>query len=217
MAKVEKPARILIKRTNLHGKVPTIPPVSNPDHTELPAWKTTDIYVGEFFLNQIDQKLWIRVNNSIIRRVLFEGDVVVSNSGGTSGTSGTSGKDGTSGSSGISGGYLTGLTLSDLGDVNIYSGLTDGQILIYSGGTWYNQNNIFTEFVWKYFDVINPNNENDRSDNMFVLQKMNELNLKLVDLDAKFAKIDDLLINVATLSVTVEDIKKATAVTAEKP
>jgi hypothetical protein len=62
-------------------------------------------------------------------------------SSGLSGTDGSSGSSGTDGSSGSSGVSITGLTLSQLYDVNVLSGLTDNQILVYSGGTWYNKDN----------------------------------------------------------------------------
>lgn len=33
------------------------------------------------------------------------------------------------------------IVLNDIADINTYTGLTDGQILVYSGGTWYNKDN----------------------------------------------------------------------------
>ena len=112
MSKVDKFARIRVKRSI----IPTLSATTAPsdDHTMLPAWSTTDIYVGEFFLNEVDEKLWLRINDTTIKRLLFEGDVIVT-SGGTYGTSGTSGKNGSSGSSGINGtsGSFTGVTVND--------------------------------------------------------------------------------------------------------
>jgi len=107
MAKVEKFARIIIKRTNTTGLSGTTAPTGPngiEDHTILPAWSPTDIYIGEFFLNEVDEKLWLRVNKNTIRQVLFYGDPGVgSGTSGTSGVSGTSGIDGTSGIAGSSG------------------------------------------------------------------------------------------------------------------
>lgn len=127
MAKVENFARILIKRTSLTGVTATMPPIisgiPSTDHTLLPQWSPSDIYVGEFFLNEQDQKLWIRTNsdpNIGIKQVLFVGDIPVI-SGGTGGTSGTSGSsgingaNGTNGTSGLNGssGTLTGVTVDN--------------------------------------------------------------------------------------------------------
>jgi len=74
MSKVEKFARIIVKRTIIPGLSASTAP--SADHTLLPAWSTSDIYVGEFFLNEPDQKLWIRVNDTTIRRVLFDYDLL---------------------------------------------------------------------------------------------------------------------------------------------
>ena len=54
--------RIVIKRDNTPGVVPTIP--SSNDHTD-GTWVSTDIYVGEFFMNVADDKLWYRSDNGI--------------------------------------------------------------------------------------------------------------------------------------------------------
>jgi hypothetical protein len=92
MAKVERDARIIIKRSSISGDTATLAPISvngNYDHTLLPEWKTTDIYIGELFLNEPDEKLWIRFNATTIKRVLMEGDVSGDGTSGTSGTSGT--------------------------------------------------------------------------------------------------------------------------------
>jgi hypothetical protein len=47
MSKTVKGARIRHKRSDLAGKVPTIP--TTDDHTT--GWKDTDIYIGEFYMN----------------------------------------------------------------------------------------------------------------------------------------------------------------------
>ena len=66
---------------------------------------------------------------------------------GTSGAQGIQGEAGVSGSSGSSGkdGVSDATYLSQLLDVNV-SGVTDGQILVYSGNTWYSKNNTGTNF-----------------------------------------------------------------------
>lgn len=79
MSKVEKFSRIIVKRTIVDSLEPTIPLSQNEeidDHTTLPKWETTDIYVGEFFLNEIDEKLWIRTNNNNIKQIPFCDDGV---------------------------------------------------------------------------------------------------------------------------------------------
>lgn len=94
MSKVEKFARIIVKtlQTSAYtGVTATIPP-SN-DHTTLPEWSPSDIYVGEFLLNSPDRKLFMRLDNSTIKRVAFYEDLSGSTSG-FGGTSGTSGVDG---------------------------------------------------------------------------------------------------------------------------
>jgi len=61
MAKVVKGARFISKITEVPGVAPTIPP--NDDHTL--GWKDTDIYVGEWFWNITDGKIYYRDNNGI--------------------------------------------------------------------------------------------------------------------------------------------------------
>ena len=56
-------SRLIIKRTNETGSVPTIPPLSA---ITLNQFTPTDIMIGEFFLNQVDDLLWIRTENQII-------------------------------------------------------------------------------------------------------------------------------------------------------
>ena len=72
MAKVENFSRIILKRTNIPTQSATTAP--STDHTILPAWSSTDIYVGEFYANTSDEKLWLRFDSNI-RRVLFEDDI----------------------------------------------------------------------------------------------------------------------------------------------
>jgi len=79
-------SRMLVKRTAQTGEVPTIPPITA---TTLNQMIPTDLFVGEFFLNEADDLLWIRTDNGILpislsgstgstpslTEVLFEGNV----------------------------------------------------------------------------------------------------------------------------------------------
>jgi len=56
-------SRLLLKRTNIAGVVPTIPPVSA---TTLNQFTPTDIFVGEMFANVEDDRFWIRTNTGIV-------------------------------------------------------------------------------------------------------------------------------------------------------
>lgn len=56
-------SRLVIKRTDETGSVPTIPPITADT---LNQFTPTDIMIGEFFLNQVDDLLWIRTENQII-------------------------------------------------------------------------------------------------------------------------------------------------------
>lgn len=56
-------SRLVIKRTDETGSVPTIPPLTADT---LNQFTPTDIMVGEFFLNQVDDLLWIRTETDIL-------------------------------------------------------------------------------------------------------------------------------------------------------
>ena len=56
-------SRLLLKRTNIAGVVPTIPPVSA---TTLNQFTPTDLFVGEMFANVEDDRFWIRTNTGIV-------------------------------------------------------------------------------------------------------------------------------------------------------
>lgn len=85
MAKEIKYSRFLLKRTDVAGLSATTAPTT--DHTILPAWSSTDIYVGELFFNSQDDKLWVRSDNKILEIPLLDGesslnafpDVLISN------------------------------------------------------------------------------------------------------------------------------------------
>lgn len=64
MANERKFSRILVKRTDVVGLSATTAPTT--DHTILPAWSSTDVYVGELFFNSVDEKLWIRSDSNIL-------------------------------------------------------------------------------------------------------------------------------------------------------
>lgn len=118
--RVDKYARIIVKRSILSGVTATIPPyrVGGDDHTLLPAWSTSDIYIGELFLNEIDEKIWIRSNQTNIRRLLTDLDLL---SGGTGGAT----------------------SLDELSDVILNSPINN-DVLIYNGSFWVNSAFTFT-------------------------------------------------------------------------
>ena len=56
-------SRMLVKRTAQSGEVPTVPPLTA---TTLNQMIPTDLFVGELFLNDVDDLLWIRTDNGIL-------------------------------------------------------------------------------------------------------------------------------------------------------
>ena len=66
-------SRLLIKRSNTSGEIPTVPPVSA---VTLNQFTPTDIFVGEFFANVEDETLFFRTNTGIV-------EITVSGSTGT--------------------------------------------------------------------------------------------------------------------------------------
>ena len=56
-------SRMLVKRTDQTGEVPTVPPITA---TTLNQFIPTDLFVGEFFLNEVDDLLWVRTANGIL-------------------------------------------------------------------------------------------------------------------------------------------------------
>jgi hypothetical protein len=56
-------SRLLMKRSTVSGDVPTVPPITA---TTLNDFTPNDIFVGEFFLNAVDDLLWIRTDNGIL-------------------------------------------------------------------------------------------------------------------------------------------------------
>lgn len=64
MSKEVKYSRLILKRSDVTTLSATTAP--NTDHTSSsPSWESTDVYVGEMFLNTNDQKLWVRTDSSI--------------------------------------------------------------------------------------------------------------------------------------------------------
>ncbi len=118
MSQEVKYTRIILKRTSVAGLSATT--TTSLDHTTLPAWKPTDVYVGEFFLNSEDDKMWIRTDNSIK-------EIPLINSGDFS--------------------------LNSFSDIIIINP-TDGQVLTFSGGSWYNKNPQFEGTGITYTTVL---------------------------------------------------------------
>jgi hypothetical protein len=86
MDKIEY-SRLLMKRSTQSGEVPTVPPITA---VTLNQFTPTDVFVGEFFLNAVDDLLWIRTDNGILpidlsgstgttvptlNQVLFQGNI----------------------------------------------------------------------------------------------------------------------------------------------
>jgi len=59
----DQDSRIRIKRSTTTGQVPTVAP--STDHTD-GTWDALDVYVGELFLNTVDDRLFVRTDNGII-------------------------------------------------------------------------------------------------------------------------------------------------------
>lgn len=55
--------RIVIKYSTISGQEPTIP--LSDDHGD-GTWIPTDLYIGELFMNSVDNKIWIRTDNGIM-------------------------------------------------------------------------------------------------------------------------------------------------------
>jgi len=62
-------AKIVIKRSTTASEVPTAGPTQ--DHTD-GSWSNTDIYSGEFYLNEADERLFINVDGTI-KELAFAG------------------------------------------------------------------------------------------------------------------------------------------------
>ena len=74
MARIDANARIIIKQSTVSGETASLAPLSvngTYDHTLLPAWNPSDIYVGEFFMNEPDEKLWLRLNSTTIKNIVM--------------------------------------------------------------------------------------------------------------------------------------------------
>ena len=55
-------SRLVFKRSTVPGVIPTVPTGTTIDNT----WLSTDLLVGEGFINVEDDKLWYRTNNGIV-------------------------------------------------------------------------------------------------------------------------------------------------------
>jgi hypothetical protein len=67
-------SRIKIKRSTVAAEVPTVAPSDN--HTD-GTWDALDIYKGELFLNQVDNKLYIRSDGGIYQIPINSTDGVI--------------------------------------------------------------------------------------------------------------------------------------------
>lgn len=56
-------AKMVQKRSTVPAELPTVAP--SDDHTD-GSWNDTDIYSAEFFINEADKKIYIRIDGSII-------------------------------------------------------------------------------------------------------------------------------------------------------
>lgn len=56
-------SRIRIKRSTVAGATPTVAPSS--DHTD-GTWSVNDIYIGELYLNDTDQRLFVRTTGGVV-------------------------------------------------------------------------------------------------------------------------------------------------------
>lgn len=54
-------SRIILKRTNVGGVIPTVPTGST-----LTQFSVTDLFVGEVFVNTVDDRVWVRTDNGIL-------------------------------------------------------------------------------------------------------------------------------------------------------
>lgn len=65
-------AKIVIKRGNTVAEIPTVAP--SDDHTD-GSWSDTDVYSGEFYGNEVDEKLFIRLGQTVKEVNLGSGSV----------------------------------------------------------------------------------------------------------------------------------------------
>ena len=110
-------SRLLVKRSNVGGEVPTIPPLSA---VTLNQFTPTDLFVGEFFANVEDDRLWIRTNTGLVEL----------NTSGTTGTTVVPTLVQVLNEGNNTGGFD--IVVSN-GDTIIYSGLSTGSTTQYLG------------------------------------------------------------------------------------
>jgi len=56
-------SRIRLKRSTVTGAVPTVAP--STDHTD-GTWSVNDVYIGELYLNDADQRLFVRSSGGVL-------------------------------------------------------------------------------------------------------------------------------------------------------
>jgi hypothetical protein len=66
-------SRIRLKRGTTTGDVPTVP--TSSDHTD-GTWSNKDLYIGELYLNTIDDRLWVRTNNDVKELAVGSGQII---------------------------------------------------------------------------------------------------------------------------------------------
>ena len=65
-------SRIRLKRSTVAGAVPTAAP--SADHTD-GTWSVNDIYIGELYLNDADQRLFVRTTNGVLEVATGGGEI----------------------------------------------------------------------------------------------------------------------------------------------
>jgi len=187
--------RLVLKRTEISGLSATT--AATADHTLLPAWSTTDIYPGEFFINLEDERIWIRTNHGI-REIPMGGfadiqdkDALVYDISKGFWTNAVLTTGSTSGTT-FEGGGLDKMmmrsfsvensdsSLQSLSDVSI-SDLKDGQFLINNKGIWNNTDVDIKSSITDLNDVYiqDPINEQylSFSNNKWTNKNFNQLSL----------------------------------------
>ncbi len=126
-------AKIVHKRSSVAGQVPTVAP--SDDHTD-GTWSETDIYSGEYFFNEVDEKLFTRIG-AVIKEINLDisgvsNDYVVYSIGGEWVFNGNTWR-------GLGDGYnLAETAHSDIYVNRVYPFLTNANTDFGIGGTPYN-------------------------------------------------------------------------------
>tara|TARA_R110001632_G_scaffold9350_2_gene35858 strand:+ start:1535 stop:2119 length:585 start_codon:yes stop_codon:yes gene_type:complete len=65
-------SRIRLKRSTVAGAQPTAAP--SIDHTD-GTWSVNDVYIGELYLNDTDQRLWVRTTGGVLEIATGGGEI----------------------------------------------------------------------------------------------------------------------------------------------